>query len=459
MAPSPNSLTMYEQDQGGLHTSSISSCGGDDPLSPQLDTIDATFDLKPQFECNDDSLLKIDLASLNSSLGDMSSVDSTWSAVPEPGVLKMEDVFQEEKSPAIIQGPTLAALNFESFETTSSTGFMEDIESGLVGAGQAVTSQPNGLQTLQQQQQQNAILQARSLAPPTPEEKKSVNKQKWNTTSLLSAFLTRPSLHSFSSGSGSGSSKATCTVSSPTACDEKIFSENNPSDGRVECKLSRGGAEQFKVAGSFSLVPEVTTTVASQKVIIPKGAVAVNNGAVQNTNLPLMVVSNDLIETKSALADLLTQPTTQLCPLVPVSVKTELFPAGSSCQVQPILTPLTPVQTVAKPGAKPGAKRSNSPNNDSSSNSSGGSMDRKWEEIKQFIYNDEMPNFPTGSKKAAMTGNKSAAITGSQVCATGSQNTGEPLIKKVKTEPEGNLEFLIHILLLLKLLSRHWTLN
>ena len=362
----------------------------------------------------------------------MTSVDTGWSG-NDPGVLKMEDVFQEEKSRDINRGPTLAALNFD-FESTS-TGFMEDSDSGLVGAGQAMTSQPNGLQTLQQQQQQNAILQARSLTPATPEEKKSVNKQKWNTTSLLSAFLTRPALRSFSSQTAN--TKATCTVSSPTACGEKIFSENNPADGRVECKLSPGGTEGFEVAGSFSLVPEMTsssTAQTAQKVIIPAAAVALNGNTVQNTcttPVPLMVVSNDLVETKSALADLLTQPTTQLCPLVPVSVKTELFPTGSSCQVQPILTPLTPVQT----GAKPGTKRSNSPNDDGASNGSGGSMDRKWEEIKQFIYNDEMPNFPTGSHPAAITGSRTAAMTGH---VTG-QVTSEPLLKKVKTEPEGRI--------------------
>ena len=342
MAPSPNSLTMYEHDQSGVH-GSLSSCGGDDPVSPALD-----FDLKPQFECNDDSLFKIDLACLNSSFGTVSDA--------EQAMFKMEDVFQEEKSRDIIQGPTLAALNFENSVTMP--GFLEnDVESPFVGAvPPLVQSYPAS----QQQEQQNVHLALTD------------NKQ-WSSTSLPIAFLTRPALRSFSSQSTP--TKPTCTVSSPTSAAAQAIKIENPN--------------AFEVTGRFSLVPN---------------SPSISRQAERNISQPNAATSknNNMVESKSALADLLTQNVSPMA-VAPVQVKTEVvFDHQQACQHStPTLTELKPV--------KKGVKRSISP--DDNSNTSATSVDRKWEEIKQFIHDDEAPTFPTTS--------------------------GEPLIKKIKTEPEG----------------------
>lgn len=343
MAPSPNSLTMYEHDHSGQH-GSISSCGGDDALSPSLD-----FDLKPQFEYNDDSLFKLDLASLKSSFDPMSD--------PEHGIFKMEDVFQEEKSRDIIQGPTLAELNFENSVTMP--GFLEnDVEPGF-GTAPPLMTQPY---VVPQQDQQALHLQQ-------PERKQ------WNTTSLLTAFLTRPALRSFSSQTSTG--KPTCTVTSPTSVDTQVI------------KTENSDPNAFEVTGSFSLVPNTTANRLPERKL-PKS----NQGQVLN---------NNMVESKSALADLLTQSMTSMAVsemATPVPVKSEdAVGHQQACQHSGrTLTELTPV--------KRGVKR-----NVATDDVSNTSVDRKWEEIKQFIHDDEAPTFPTTS--------------------------AEPLVKKIKTEPQG----------------------
>ena len=339
MAPSPNSLTMYEHDQSGLH-GSLSSCGSDDPLSPSLD-----FDLKPQFECNDDSLFKLDLACLNSSFGNVPDADQA--------MFKMEDVFQEEKGHDV--GPTLAALNFENSVTTP--GFLEnDVESGFMNGAPSLLLQPY---TTGQQEQQN-------IQQPQPDPKQ------WNPSSLITALLARPSLRSFNSQSNP--TKPTCTVSSPTNANSQMI------------KNEKNDANAFEVTGHFSLVPDTPATTGQTERSVSK-------------------TSTSMIESKSALANLLTQTMTPMGvggAAAPVQVKTEeMFDHPQACQHSTTtLTELTPM--------KKGTKRSISP--DDNSSNSVASVDRKWEEIKQFIHDDEAPTFPTSA---------------------------EPLIKKIKTEPEG----------------------
>ena len=347
MAPSPNSLTMYEYDQSGLH-GSISSCGGDDPLSPSLD-----FDLKPQFECNDDSLFKLDLAYLNSSFGNVSDADQA--------MFKMEDVFQEEKSRDIIQGPTLAALNFENSVTMPD--FLEsDVENGMMGTVPPLVVQPY---PTSQQEQQNV-------------QQPLIHNKQWNSTSLPIAFLTRPALRSFSSQTTP--TKPTCTVSSPTSAAAQAIKNESPN--------------AFEVTGRFSLVPNTPTISGHPERNISQSTTVTSN----NTNL---------VESKSALADLLTQNITPMATgsaAAPVQVKTEVVYDQPACQHSAaVLTELKPV--------KKGVKRSISP--DDTSNTSVTSVERKWEEIKQFIHDDEAPTFPTTSN--------------------------EPLMKKIKTEPEGEI--------------------
>ncbi len=333
MAPSPNSLTMYEQDQSGLQRA---SCGSDDPVSPTLD-----FDLKPQFECNDDSLFKLDLATLNLAFGNLPGGI-------EDSSLKMEDVFQVEKSRDIAQGPTLAELNFENSITTP--GFMEDSDAGFAQQKSAPIY-TTAIQSQQQQQQQQRGAQ---------------QTLQWNAASFLTSCLARPSLRAYSAQA----SQPTHTVSSPTAA---------KSLQPVKTEVSDGDNCAFEVTGKFSFVPGTTCVQAASSDGTPPHP-----------------------ETKSALADLLTQTPTPMAVggvTFPVQVKTEAeLKQQQACQHSSNLTVLTPL--------KRSGKRSVSPDNTSNT-----SVERKWEEIKQFIHDDEAPNFSTSNE--------------------------EPPPKKIKTEPEG----------------------
>ena len=352
MAPSPNSLTMYDHDQSAVHGSQ-SSCTSEDPASPNLD-----FDLKPQFECNDDSLFKLDLESLNATFGNMvggATFGNMAGGGGEETMFKMEDVFQEEKSHDIAQGPTLAALNFEN-SVVAMPGFMEDSESGFASSAQA-----------QQQQQPAPVLPPYTTAKQRPSVQQTLDSRpQWNT-SLLTAFLARPALRAFSSQT----SHPTHTVSSPTTSTPQLIKNENS---------DRNG---FEVTGRFSLVLSGT----SQTAQAPEARTTA-------------VDANTVAENKSALADLLTAtPMAVGGVAVPMQIKTEAY-LDQACQQGSTLTLLTPVRRAAK--------RSVSPDN-----ASNASVDRKWEEIKQFIHDDEAPTFPTTASE-------------------------EPLLNQVKSEPEGN---------------------
>ena len=135
---SPNSLTMYEQEQLDLPSSLPSTCSDNFTEVGSLDD----FDLKPQFECNTNNFLKLDLEALNSSFDVVNRGDPVWSPT-EVGLLKMEDVFQVDKR-EVIQGPTLAALNADdSFSIYDDMSIMSaDLEQtgGLANAWKPVVT-------------------------------------------------------------------------------------------------------------------------------------------------------------------------------------------------------------------------------------------------------------------------------------------------------------------------------
>ena len=100
---SPNSLTLYENNDQLESARSLTSSASDG-----LGDVAQLEDL----DCNNESL-KLDLDSLLCPSFEDNYVrgDTVWSPT-EPSLLKMEDVFQVDKSD-VIQGPTLAQLNGE----------------------------------------------------------------------------------------------------------------------------------------------------------------------------------------------------------------------------------------------------------------------------------------------------------------------------------------------------------
>ncbi len=297
---SPNSLTMYEQENVDLPCSlpSTSSDGLND-----LGSLD-DFDLKPQFECNSDNLLKFKLDSLTSVLDVGNRGDPVWSPT-EAGLLKMEDVFQVDKSD-VIQGPTLAALNnddsFSVFDDMSMMG--------------------------------NDLDQLGML----------MNSSCWKSSPASSVFNFPIAV--------SPTKSTTCTITSTSL---------QTVDTVAVQELCKVNPPIFSVTAKVSCMPMPQKTV-SAKVLPPAP--------------PCGIPLSPLVDSKSHLQQLLRQP---------LSDPDKIPSVVSNIKVENV-EPTVEVQ-------KKSIKRSLSPR--SSSDTHTKIIDRKWEEIKQFIYNDEAPTFNT----------------------------------------------------------------
>ena len=346
---SPNSLTMYEGD-GELLSASFGSMCSDTSI---FDTGQSEeFDLKPQFECSETSLmnLNIDLTSYEEMRADVGRRDPVWSPV-ETGVLKMEDIFQLDQKDAVYS-PTLAELNFDD-----SLSVFDDIETIL---------------------QKDDRAQPATVKCPAP----------WLVgRGKLEPSNTPPKI-TFA-GNTTAAKFTTCTITSPTM--------TAPLDLTTTCQDSathQVAPIMYAVTGKFSLFQETNTgppltaiktePQASPPICLPKLPAVVPtpvNPPLPKEVVPIEIVPIPLNEKKSSLQQLLTETTLPVIKTEPETADIPTPPVGATW------------------GSK-GVKRGLIPEGDV--NTSGKSMEEKWEEIKQFIHDHSNEELDSDQKSVEL---------------------------------------------------------
>lgn len=340
---SPNSVTMYD---GEMMPGSLGSVCSD---SSFVDTGQSEeFDLKPQYECTNDSLLNLNVdMNVCEDLNNGVRGDAVWSP-NDTGGMKMEDVFQVDQKDAI-QGPTLAELNFDD-------SVYDDIES-IIQKEEEERKMASGGCALWQQAHQSTM---------------DVN---FNVPQVITGGQKPPIKFT------------TCTITSPTANAMDVTVGPEKPLTSVTSGLYTATAKPFLATPCVKTEPidaQVAPKCLQMAQQSPQGLLAPLTAPVaiparSQSLAPISMAIEAEAVKSSSLQRLLTDP------LPITSIKRE--PEESTSYSYPFTKPSILHKTF---------KRSYSPGTDADLMRS---MEQKWEEIKQFIHDEEQSLAKEASEK------------------------------------------------------------